>query len=55
MTTDTAQETNTIAAESESIDYEYYDARARCLRSRFIWSLVSRIYPDKKSSCLNKH
>ena len=33
-----------------SIDYEYYDQRARNIRSESVWSLLKSIFTDKKIS-----
>lgn len=39
------KETNT-----GSIDYQYYDQRARNIRSESVWSLFKGIFSDKKIS-----
>ena len=33
-----------------SIDYEYYDQRARSIRSESVWSLLKGFFSDKKNS-----
>ena len=44
-------ETNFRHTESGSIDFRFYEQRARALRSQAVWDLVRRLFQRKPGSC----